>query len=138
MNSRFVCTPSGSVRFMADLCSCSASADVYSERPVSWTPIQIVDCYCECCGNNDCKNHYGNNIPRRSELLYQQNHVTTEIDTVTAATISNLVTRLIICPFVFAVQLTSHFGFSFQGTTQTPSKYQFREQETTWTTEDNG
>src|SRR3989304_1571133 len=58
---------------MAVLWSCWASADVYSEHPVSWTPIQIVDCYCECCGNNDCKNHDGNNIPRRSELLYQQN-----------------------------------------------------------------
>ena len=34
--------------------------------------------------------------------------VTTEIDTVTAATISNLVTRLIICPFVFAIQIISH------------------------------
>jgi len=37
--------------------------------------------------------------------------VTTEIDTVTAATISNLVTRLIICPFVFAIQLTSISAF---------------------------
>jgi hypothetical protein len=39
---------SGSVRLMTVLCSCSASADVYSEHPVSWTPIQIVDCYCKC------------------------------------------------------------------------------------------
>jgi hypothetical protein len=39
--------------------------------------------------------------------------VTTEIDTVTAATISNLVTRLTTCPFVFTIQLTFHFGFFF-------------------------